>query len=45
MREKVVEQGLVRAVRRSGGFVLKFVSPGFNGVTVRRLTDRQGKCR
>ena len=31
MREKVVEQRLVRAVRRFGGLALKFVSPGWSG--------------
>ena len=37
MREKVVEQKLVQAVRRSGGLALKLVSPGFNGVPDRLL--------
>lgn len=32
MREKAVEQQLVRAVRRISGLALKFVSPGFAGV-------------
>ena len=32
MREKVVEQKLIQAVRRSGGLALKLVCPGFNGV-------------
>ena len=36
MREKVVEQKLIQAVRRSGGLALKLVSPGFNGVPDRR---------
>ena len=44
MREKVVEQGLVRAVRRSGGLALKFVSPGFNGVPDRLLLFPNGRA-
>ena len=31
IRERDVEQALVRAVRRSGGLCLKFVSPGWDG--------------
>ena len=37
MREKYVEQKLVRAVHRTGGLALKLVSPGFNGVPDRLL--------
>ena len=43
MREKVVEQKLIQAVRRSGGLALKFVSPGFNGVPDRLLLFTGGK--
>ena len=43
MREKVVEQRLIRDVRRSGGLALKFVSPGFNGVPDRLLLFDGGK--
>ena len=32
MRERYVEQRLVRAVKKRGGQCLKFVSPGFDGV-------------
>ena len=31
MREKEVEQKLVKAVKHSGGICPKFVSPGFDG--------------
>ena len=37
MREKVVEQRLIKAVRQSGGLALKLISPGFNGVPDRLL--------
>lgn len=43
MREKVIEQKLIQAVRRSGGLALKLVSPGFNGVPDRLLLLRDGK--
>ena len=32
MREKSIEQKLVRAVRAAGGIAPKFVSPGFDGM-------------
>ena len=32
MREKEVEQKLVKAVKFAGGFCIKFTSPGFDGV-------------
>ena len=44
MREKYVEQRLIKAVRRSGGLALKFVSPGFNGVPDRLLLFMGGKA-
>ena len=37
MREKTVEQKLVRAVRSMDGLALKFVSPGLNGVPDRLI--------
>ena len=44
MREKYVEQRLIKAVRRSGGLALKFVSPGFNGVPDRLLLFMGGRA-
>ncbi len=32
MREKMIEQKLVRAVKAAGGIAVKFVSPGFDGM-------------
>ena len=32
MKEKIIERKLVDAVRDMGGFALKFVSPGFDGM-------------
>ena len=32
MREKTIEQKLVRAVKREGGICPKWVSPGFDGM-------------
>ena len=32
MREKLIEQKLVRAVKAAGGIAVKFVSPGFDGM-------------
>ena len=43
MREKVIEQWLIKAVRQSGGLALKFISPGFNGVPDRLLLFMGGK--
>ena len=43
MREKHVEQRLIKAVRHSGGLALKFVSPGFNGVPDRLLLFPGGR--
>ncbi len=43
MRERDVEQKLVRAVRRSGGLALKLVCPGFNGVPDRLLLFLWGR--
>ena len=43
MKEKIVEQRLIKAVRQSGGLALKFISPGFNGVPDRLLLFTDGK--
>ena len=43
MREKYVEQRLIRAVRQKGGLALKLVSPGFNGLPDRLLLFMGGK--
>ena len=43
MKEKTVEQRLIKAVRQSGGLALKFISPGFNGVPDRLLLFMSGK--
>ena len=32
MREKTIEQALVKAVKAAGGIAPKFVSPGFDGM-------------
>ena len=37
MREKLIEQNLVLAVRRMGGIAPKFVSPGWAGVPDRLI--------
>jgi len=42
MREKNVEQKLVRMVWNAGGLALKFVRPGFNGVPDRLLLFSEG---
>lgn len=44
MREKYVEQRLIKAVRQSGGLALKLISPGFNGVPDRLLLFMGGKA-
>ena len=43
MREKVIEQKLASAVRRSGGLALKLVCPGFDGVPDRLILFRDGR--
>ena len=43
VREKQIEQKLIRAVCRCGGLALKLVSPGFNGVPDRLLLFMEGK--
>ena len=43
MREKEVEQKLVKAVRKVGGFRIKFTSPGFDGVPDRLVLLPKGR--
>ena len=43
MREKNIEQKLIRAVRQSGGLALKFVSPGLAGVPDRLILFPKGR--
>ena len=44
MREKTIEQKLVKAVKAKGGIAPKFVSPGFSGVPDRLILLPDGKC-
>ena len=43
MREKEVEQKLVKAVKLKGGLCFKFTSPGFNGVPDRLVLLPKGR--
>ena len=43
MREKIVEEHLVKAVRLMGGLAPKFVSPGFDGVPDRLILLPNGR--
>ena len=43
MREKKVEEKLVKAVRNMGGLAPKFVSPGFDGVPDRLVLLPHGR--
>lgn len=43
MREKEVEQKLVKAVKSAGGICPKFVSPGFDGMPDRIILLPDGK--
>ncbi len=43
MREKIIEQKLVTAVKKHGGICPKFVSPGFDGMPDRLLLLPHGK--
>ena len=43
MREKQIEQKLVRAVRAAGGIAPKFVSPGLDGVPDRIILRPGGR--
>lgn len=43
MREKTVEQQLVKAVKSAGGIALKFISPGYDGMPDRIILFPHGK--
>ena len=43
MREKIIEQHLVKAVKNSGGIAPKMVSPGFDGMPDRLVLLPRGK--
>ena len=43
MREKIIEQKLVTAVKKRGGICPKFVSPGFDGMPDRLVLLPFGK--
>lgn len=43
MREKIIEQHLVKAVKNSGGIAPKLVSPGFDGMPDRLVLLPKGK--
>lgn len=43
MREKIIEQRLVKAVKNSGGIAPKLVSPGFDGMPDRLVLLPEGK--
>lgn len=43
MREKLLEQKLVKAVKAAGGIALKFTSPGFDGVPDRLILFPYGR--
>lgn len=43
MREKNIEQSLVKAVKKKGGLALKFVSPGLAGVPDRLVLLPNGR--
>lgn len=43
MREKQIEQQLVKQAKKKGGIALKFVSPGFDGMPDRLVLMPYGK--
>ena len=43
MREKDIEQSLLKAVKAKGGMALKFISPGFDGVPDRIVLMPNGR--
>ena len=45
MREKIIEQHLVKAVKNSGGIAPKLVCPGFDGMPDRLVLLPGGKIR
>lgn len=44
MREKQIEQKLIKAVKSEGGLALKFTSPGFDGVPDRLILLPGGRA-
>ena len=44
MREKYIEQKLVKAVRSRGGIALKLVCPGYSGMPDRLVLFRNNLC-
>lgn len=44
LREKTIEQKLVKAVKRHGGICPKFVSPGMDGMPDRIVLLPKGRC-
>lgn len=44
MRERDIEQQLVKAVKKTGGLCLKFISPSMNGVPDRLLLMPNGRA-
>ena len=44
MREKIIEQKLVTAVKKHGGICPKFTSPGFDGMPDRLVLLPHGRC-
>ena len=43
MREKTIEQKLIKAVKNAGGIAPKMVSPGFDGMPDRMVLLPKGK--
>ena len=43
MREKIIEEQLVKSIRLMGGLAPKFVSPGFDGVPDRLILLPNGR--
>lgn len=43
MREKLIEQKLIQAVKAAGGIAVKFVSPGYDGMPDRLVLLPGGK--
>ena len=43
MREKIIEEKLIKAIRLMGGLAPKFVSPGFDGVPDRLILLPNGR--
>ena len=43
MREKIIEQKMVMAVKKAGGLAVKFTSPGFDGMPDRLVVLPKGR--